>query len=158
MRSKMRSKMRKMRNAIFKIRLSPSPMVAHHPTSRMNTASPSLHTRRTVFHNSLSSNPSPHTSSQACHDHGIAGAAAPYTSIHMRTYAYVRIRPRGKCVESTCVRTRTYVPGRLSAPSALVRTHSTAWSPPACLRRIPTISDVPRGVHALRDFAAIWGV
>ena len=55
----------------------------------------------------------------------------------MRTYAYVRIRPHGKCVESTYVR---------------VRTHSTAWSPSGCLRRNPTISDVPRGVHALRDF------
>jgi hypothetical protein len=32
-----------------------------------------------------------------------------------------------------------------------VRTHSTAWSPSGCLRRNPTISDVPRGVHALRD-------
>ena len=56
--------------------------------------------------------------------------------VHIRTYAYVRIRPRGKCVESTYVR---------------VRTHSTAWSPSGCLRRNPTISDVPRGVHALRD-------
>ena len=56
--------------------------------------------------------------------------------VHMRTYAYVRIRPRGKCVESTYVRIRTY---------------STAWSPSGCPRRNPTISDVPRGVHALRD-------
>ena len=45
--------------------------------------------------------------------------------VHMRTYAYVRIGPRGKRAESTCVRTRTYVSGRVEnvwSPHAYVRT------------------------------------
>ena len=72
----------------------------------------------------------------------------------MRTYAYVRIRPRGKRVESTRVRRRTYVFGRVENAWS-PRTYALdTWCPSACLRRNPTISDVPRGVHALRDFAA----
>ena len=51
----------------------------------------------------------------------------------MRTYAYVRIRPRGKCVESTCVRTRTYVFGRME----------NAWSP----RTYAYVRTRPRGVR-----------
>jgi hypothetical protein len=65
-------------------------------------------------------------------------AARKTHGVHMRTYALISIRPRGKRMESTCVRTRKYVFGRVEnarsphrprgkcVESTCVRTHSTA--------------------------------
>jgi hypothetical protein len=67
-------------------------------------------------------------------------AARKTHGVHMHTYAYVRIRPRGKRAESTRVRTRTYVSGRME----------NVWSPHAYIRTRPR---TPYGGYSPRTHA-----
>jgi hypothetical protein len=76
-------------------------------------------------------------------------AARKTHGVHMRTYAYVRIRPRGKRAESTRVRTypaawkmcgvhmRTYALVRHTGDTLPVRTRTHAWRhSPAYVRNV----------------------
>ena len=76
----------------------------------------------------------------------------PYETIHypkLISHAYVRN------AIFAVVRNVIFAVVRNAIPYDVLRANiQTPLFPP----KIPTISDVPRGVHALRNFAAIWGV